>query len=94
VITIDDRVTIHNREIATGIVLDDDAGGKLVGIDIDNATVSLRRPAAALDGDVAFQVRVGGAIDLAHAACAERPGDLVSAETRAGRLEPRFWPLG
>jgi hypothetical protein len=37
-----------------------------------------------LDGDLALQVGVGGAIDLAHAACAEGGQDLIRAEARAG----------
>ena len=37
-----------------------------------------------LDRDLAFQVRVRGAIDLAHAACAEQGDDLVGAEARTG----------
>jgi hypothetical protein len=37
-----------------------------------------------LDGDLALQVDVGGAIDLSHAACAESGEDLIRAEARAG----------
>ena len=37
-----------------------------------------------LDGDLALQPRVGGPIDLAHAALAEQGSDFVDAETGAG----------
>ena len=37
-----------------------------------------------LDRDVAIQLRVARAIDLAHAACADRGDDFVDAEARAG----------
>ena len=37
-----------------------------------------------LDGDVSFEPRVRGAIDLAHAAAAKRRDDLVDAQTCAG----------
>jgi hypothetical protein len=36
-----------------------------------------------LDRDLALQIRVGGAIDLAHPACPERVEDFVGSETRA-----------
>ena len=38
-----------------------------------------------LDGHVAPELRVARAVDLAHAAGAERTGDLVPAEASAGR---------
>jgi membrane-associated PAP2 superfamily phosphatase len=37
-----------------------------------------------LEGDVTAETRVAGAVDLAHAAGAERPGDFVWPETGAG----------
>jgi hypothetical protein len=37
-----------------------------------------------LDRDLPLQPRVGCTIDLAHAAGAERAGDLVRTETRSG----------
>ena len=37
-----------------------------------------------LDGDVAIEPRVAGAIDLAHAACPQGGEDLVRAEADAG----------
>ena len=50
-----------------------------------------------LDRDLALELRVGGAVDLAHAALAELGGDLVGAEAgsraEAHRaLPPRFSP--
>ena len=33
-----ERASAESREISTGVVLDYDAGGNLVGIDIDNAS--------------------------------------------------------
>ena len=40
-----ERASVESREVSTGIVLDYDAAGDLVGIDIDNASrkVLLRR---------------------------------------------------
>jgi uncharacterized protein YuzE len=40
-----ERPSVESREISEGIVLDYDAGGDLVGIDIDNASrrVDLKR---------------------------------------------------
>ena len=37
-----------------------------------------------LQRDVAIELRVAGAIDLAHAACADLRGDFVGAEAGAG----------
>ena len=37
-----------------------------------------------LDRDVAIELRIAGAIDLAHSAGAERAEDLVRTEARAG----------
>ena len=37
-----------------------------------------------LQGDLAFQLRVGGAVDLAHSAYADLGGDLIGTEARAG----------
>ena len=37
-IDLSERPSIESREIADGIVLDYDAAGRLVGIDIDNAS--------------------------------------------------------
>jgi hypothetical protein len=36
-----------------------------------------------LDGDSAFQPRVAGAVDFAHAACAQRLRDFIGAQVRA-----------
>jgi len=44
------------------------------------------------DRDLAFQVRVGGAIHLAHAAGANLRGDVVDAEASAGS-EGQRWQL-
>ena len=37
-----------------------------------------------LDRHLALQIRVGGLIDLAHAAGADRGGDLIRSKTRSG----------
>ena len=37
-IDLSERTSVESREISTGVVLDYDAEGKLVGIDIDNAS--------------------------------------------------------
>ena len=37
-IDLSERPSVESREISEGVVLDYDADGKLVGIDIDNAT--------------------------------------------------------
>jgi uncharacterized protein YuzE len=37
-IDLSERVSVESREISTGIVLDYDEDGNLVGIDIDNAS--------------------------------------------------------
>ena len=37
-IDLSERPSVESREISEGIVLDSDAEGKLVGIDIDNAS--------------------------------------------------------
>lgn len=37
-IDLSERTSVESREISEGIVLDYDADGKLVGIDIDNAS--------------------------------------------------------
>lgn len=44
-IDLSERSSVESREISEGVVLDYDADGKLVGIDIDNAgnTVDLHR---------------------------------------------------
>lgn len=44
-IDLSERASVESREISEGVVLDYDADGKLVGIDIDNAgnKVELRR---------------------------------------------------
>jgi uncharacterized protein YuzE len=44
-IDLSEEVSVESREISTGIVLDYDATGNLVGIDIDNASqkVALQR---------------------------------------------------
>ena len=36
------------------------------------------------DGDVAPKLRIAGAIDLTHAACAQRADDLIRTEVRPG----------
>jgi len=49
----------------------------------------MRRPAGLrsdkLPGQHTLKFRIAGAIDLAHAACANRSDNLESAETNAGR---------
>ncbi|MCE2899776.1 MAG: DUF2283 domain-containing protein [Gemmatimonas sp.] len=44
-IDLSERTSVESREISDGVVLDDDADGNLVGIDIDNAShkVALQR---------------------------------------------------
>lgn len=37
-IDLSEQVSVESREISDGVVLDYDAGGDLVGIDIDNAS--------------------------------------------------------
>lgn len=37
-IDLSEQVSVESREISEGVVLDYDAGGDLVGIDIDNAS--------------------------------------------------------
>jgi uncharacterized protein YuzE len=37
-IDLSERTSVESREISAGVVLDYDAGGNLVGIDIDNAS--------------------------------------------------------
>ena len=44
-----------------------------------------------LDGHVAVQALVAGAVDLAHAACAQRGEDLIRAETIAGLHQVLAW---
>ena len=46
-----------------------------------------------LDGDLAFQLRVGRAIDLTHAADAKRIDDLVGAKLGAGRQHRECWGI-
>jgi uncharacterized protein YuzE len=41
-IDLSERVSVESREISEGVVLDYDAAGRLVGIDIDNATANAR----------------------------------------------------
>jgi len=43
-----------------------------------------------LNGDLAFEVRIGGAIQLTHTTDAERRGDFVGAEAPA-RIERHLW---
>lgn len=40
-IDLSERTSIESREISEGVVLDYDAEGKLVGIDIDNASAKV-----------------------------------------------------
>ena len=37
-----------------------------------------------LDRDLSFESRVGGPVDLSHSTFADRPGDVVDADARAG----------
>ena len=76
-----------------------EGGGGLRFLDEPAAAVSIRQAIGGqhLDGHLATQPRVAGAIDLAHAAGAERRDDFVRAEPGAGekphrrRLnDPRF----
>ena len=41
-IDLSDRPSVESREISEGVVLDYDAGGNLVGIDIDNASTKVQ----------------------------------------------------
>lgn len=43
-IDLSERVSVESREISEGVVLDYDAAGNLVGIDIDNASTCARIP--------------------------------------------------
>jgi len=49
-----------------------------IGVDGERVGEDLQR-------DVAIERRVAGAVDLSHATCADRRGDFINAETRAGR---------
>jgi uncharacterized protein YuzE len=40
-IDLSDRPSVESREVSEGVVLDYDADGQLVGIDIDNASVKV-----------------------------------------------------
>jgi uncharacterized protein YuzE len=54
-IDLSENPSVESREVSDGIVLDYDAGGNLVGIDIDNASrkVQLRRLIlSGIDGEV------------------------------------------
>jgi uncharacterized protein YuzE len=42
-IDLSEQTSVESREISDGVVLDYDAKGNLVGIDIDNAKVDLRK---------------------------------------------------
>ena len=41
-IDLSERVSVESREISEGVVLDYDASGNLVGIDIDNASTKVQ----------------------------------------------------
>lgn len=41
-IDLSERPSVESREISEGVVLDYDAGGNLVGIDIDNASTKVQ----------------------------------------------------
>ena len=41
-IDLSERQSVESREISDGVVLDYDAGGNLVGIDIDNASTKVQ----------------------------------------------------
>jgi uncharacterized protein YuzE len=41
-IDLSEKVSVESREISEGVVLDYDAGGNLVGIDIDNASTKVQ----------------------------------------------------
>jgi len=41
-IDLSERVSVESREISKGVVLDYDAAGNLVGIDIDNASTKVQ----------------------------------------------------
>ena len=41
-IDLSEGVSVESREVSEGVVLDYDAAGRLVGIDIDNATAKAR----------------------------------------------------
>ncbi len=40
-IDLSERVSVESREISAGVVLDYDAAGNLVGLDIDNASTNV-----------------------------------------------------
>jgi hypothetical protein len=44
-----------------------------------------------LDRDLTFQLGVGRAVDLAHAACSDLRGDFVDTETRTGSKSQIAW---
>ena len=49
-IDLSERPSAESREVAEGIVLDYDAAGNLVGIDIDNASRKVQLQRLVLDG--------------------------------------------
>ena len=48
-IDLSERPSVESQEVSTGIVLDYDADGNLVGIDIDNASRKVRLDELTLD---------------------------------------------
>lgn len=49
-IDLSEQVSVESREISAGVVLDYDAGGELVGIDIDNASRKVQLEQLELSG--------------------------------------------
>lgn len=49
-IDLSEQVSVESREISEGVVLDYDAGGDLVGIDIDNASRKVQLDQLELSG--------------------------------------------
>ncbi len=49
-IDLSEQVSVESREISAGVVLDYDAGGELVGIDIDNASRKVQLDQLELSG--------------------------------------------
>lgn len=49
-IDLSEEVSVESREISEGVVLDYDAGGELVGIDIDNASRKVQLDQLELSG--------------------------------------------
>ena len=59
-IDLSEQASVESREISDGVVLDYDADGSLVGIDIDNASRKVQLERLALSGMTANIERIAG----------------------------------